>query len=98
MAGVDDGLGREAIRERPHRIEQRVPVGTGKICAADGACEEKIAAEEAPVRVEGDVRGRVARDRDAFKGEARDLDRLAAAEQVVGVYGRPAAPTGANSG
>ena len=84
VAGIDDGLRRIAVDERADRVEERVPVGARQVDAADRAGEEEVAAEERAVGVEGDVRGRVAGDRDALERDAGDVDRLAALEQVVG--------------
>ena len=81
---VDDGLGREPLGEHPDRREQGVPVGAGQVDAADRAGEEQVAAEELALGVERDVRGRVAGHREAFEGDARYLDRLAAADEVLG--------------
>ena len=63
VAGVDDGLGREAVEQRADRVEQRLPVGARQVGAADGAREQDVAREERAVGVVGDVRRRVARAR-----------------------------------
>ncbi len=84
MAGMDDRFGRKAVGQHPYRGEERVPVGAGQVHAADRAREEEVAAEELAVRVVGDVRGGVAGHGEALEGNARDLDRLVAAQQVLG--------------
>ena len=84
VARVDDRLGRDSGRASIRtEASERVPVGAGQVDAADGAREEQVAAEEAAVGVERDVRRRMPRDRDALELDARDVDRLAALEQVV---------------
>ena len=99
VPGIDDGLGRIAVGERPHRVEERVPVAARQVDAADRAGEEQVAAEERAVGVEGDVCRRVAGDRDALERDARGVDRLAALERDDRAYtARPGMPTGANSG
>ena len=87
MTRIDDRVRREAVREHADGREQRVPVGAGKVDATDGTGEEQVAAEEVAVGVEADVRRRVARNRDAFERDARDVDRLAAVEERVGRVG-----------
>ena len=84
VAGMDDRLGREPLDEHADRGEQRVPVGAGQVDATDRAGEEEVAAEELAVGVEGDVRRRVAGHGEALERDARDLDRLAAAHEVLG--------------
>ena len=84
MARVDDGLGREPLAEHADGREQGVPVGAGQVDAADRAGEEQVAAEELALGEERDMRGRVAGHREAFEGDARYLDRLPAAHQVLG--------------
>ena len=81
---MDDGLGRQAFGKHSDGGEQRVPVGAGKVDAADGSREEQVAAEELAAGVEGDVGRRVAGHSEAFEGDARDFERLATAEQVLG--------------
>ena len=93
VARVDDRLGRKLLGEHPDRREQRVPVGARQVDAADRAGEEQVAAEELAVCMESDVRGRVARHREAFEGDARNVDRLPAAHQVLGGV-RPARDVG----
>src|SRR5206468_5926445 len=83
VAGVDRGLRWKAIGERPHRVEERVPVRPRQVDATDRPGKEEIAAEEAAVRVEGEVCRRVAGDRDAFEGDACEPDCPTALEQVV---------------
>ncbi len=99
VARVDEGLGRIAVGERAHGVEQRVPVGAGQVGASDGAGEEEVAAEQTSVRIEGDVRRRVAGDGDALERDAGDLDRLAAGRAGGrACTGGLGAPAGAKSG
>ena len=84
VARMDNRLRWEALGEHPHRREECVPVGARQVDAADGAGEEQVAAEELAFGVEGDVGRRVARDGEALEGDACDLDRLVAAQEVLG--------------
>ena len=88
--------GRASVRTEASSVSQS---RAGKVDAADRAGEEQVAAEEAAVGVEGDVRGRVARDRDALERDARRprASRRRSSRWSAG-YERPGAPTGANSG
>jgi len=86
---MDDGLGRVAVGQRPHRGEQRVPVGAGQVDAADTACEEQVAAEQIPVGEVRDVRRRVAGDRDDLEVDAATLTVSPPSSVWSGVCGRP---------
>src|ERR1051325_3253831 len=94
VAGIDDRLRREAVGDAAHGLEQRLPVASGQVDPADRAREEQVAAEQAAFRVVRDVCRRVARDGDALEGQAGDLDRLAAGEEVVGRVGTAPGPRG----
>ena len=83
VAGVDDGLRREALHQRLDRLEERVPVAEREIGSPDRAGEEDVAREERALGVVGDVAGRVARNVQRLERDAGELDGLAAVEEDV---------------
>src|SRR5205085_12438545 len=79
MAGVHDGLGREAVEERADRLDQRVPVAERQVDAADRALKEDVPGEQRPVRVEREVARRMAGHLQRLEVDAGELERLVAA-------------------
>ena len=64
VAGVDAGLGTEALEQARDRVEQRLPVAAREVDAAHRVGEEQIAGEDRPVGRVGDVAGGVPRHAD----------------------------------
>ena len=71
VAGIDDRLGREALEQRAHGAEERLPVAAREIDAADRAREEQVAGEELAVVVERDVTRRSGRARRSPRRRSR---------------------------
>ena len=99
VAGMDDGLVREGLEQRPDRGEQRRPVAAGQVDAADRALEEDVAGEDRVLAADrvGDVAGAVARGEDDVELQPGQLQRLAAAHGLVGLVvlvGAEALPRG----
>ena len=69
------------VRQRSDRSEQRVPVAEREIGAADRPGEEDVAGEEVPVRVVGEVAGRVTGHVVDLKCNPGRIDCLASGQQ-----------------
>src|SRR5439155_2871810 len=83
VARVDRRLRREALCERAHRVEQRLPVAAGEVDAADAVLEQQVSGEERAVRREREVVRRVARDCEHVEVDSRELESFAAVELDV---------------
>src|SRR5581483_7998497 len=85
VTGVDDGVAPVAVDESPDRLEEGLPVAAGEVDAADRTCEQQVAGEDDAAGRERDVPGRVARHLHDLEFEARDRDRVAVPDRVLGL-------------
>jgi hypothetical protein len=93
---VDGGLVRIGVEQLLDRAQQRRPVAARKVDATDRALEQHVAGEQRPVLRErvSDVAGAVAGDEADLEREAREVQRLAAADGVVRVVALKRAEAG----
>ena len=86
MAGMDDGLVRVGVEQRADRGEQGRAVAARQVDPADRALEEDVAGENRVLAADrvGDVAGAVSGREDDVELEPRQLERLAAANHLVG--------------
>ena len=83
VPGIDRRLRRESFRERPQRLDERVPVAAGEVGASNRAGEEHIAGKEGFARVVREVTGRVARDLERLERDPGEVEAFVAGEQDV---------------
>jgi hypothetical protein len=85
VSGVDGRLRRIGLHQRVDRAQQGRPVPAREVHAADRALKEDVAGEQRAVVLEriGDVAGAVTRHERDLELEAREVQRLTAADGLV---------------